>query len=87
MTIDNRICIEPFISALRHARDPRNLPSHPPFPFPALVEFDEEWKVQDETTYVMEGAALAPHDFALTPSYYVFMENQMSMDLFPYGNF
>ena len=32
----------------------------------------------------MEGAALAPHDFSITPSYYLFMENQMNMDLVPY---
>ena len=39
-----------------------------------LREWDAAWRVRAEAEFVMAGAALAPHDFALTPDYYVFIE-------------
>ena len=32
----------------------------------------------------MENCELAPHDFAITPDYYVFVENRMGMNMAPY---
>ncbi len=32
----------------------------------------------------MPGAAITPHDFALTPNYYLFFENAFSLDILPY---
>jgi len=49
-----------------------------------LREFDEAWKVAAEAEFVMKDCKLAPHDFAVTPDYYLFMENRMSMAMAPY---
>lgn len=47
-------------------------------------EFDDQWTVADELSFVMDGGMLAPHDWGLSPDYYVFFENQMAMDLAPF---
>ena len=49
-----------------------------------LREFDEAWAATDEAEFVMADCKLAPHDFAATPDYYLFMENRMTMEMAPY---
>lgn len=50
-----------------------------------LVEWDEA--SEQEVTrkhYSMPDTSMAPHDFAVTESYYIFVINQISLDLVPY---
>lgn len=49
-----------------------------------LTEYDSSWQVLNKTTHKMPGAAVNPHDFALTPNYYVFFENAFSLNMLPY---
>ena len=49
----------------------------------SLRELDQTWRTVCEASFVMEGCTLAPHDFAITPDYYLFMENRMAMDMAP----
>lgn len=49
-----------------------------------LTEYDTDWNPLSRTTHKMLGAAVNPHDFALTPNYYVFFENAFSLDILPY---
>ena len=49
----------------------------------SLRELDQAWRTVCEASFVMEGCTLAPHDFAITPDYYLFMENRMAMDMAP----
>ncbi|MEN8446882.1 MAG: carotenoid oxygenase family protein, partial [Cyanobacteria bacterium J06555_13] len=49
-----------------------------------LTEHDRHWRIVSRKTYKMPGAAVNPHDFALTQNYYVFFENALSFDIVPY---
>ncbi len=49
-----------------------------------LTEYDPDWQPLCTTTHKMPGAAVNPHDFALTPNYYIFFENAFSLDILPY---
>ncbi|MEO0767944.1 MAG: carotenoid oxygenase family protein [Cyanobacteria bacterium J06649_4] len=49
-----------------------------------LTEYSPNWQPLSRTTHKMPGAAVNPHDFALTPNYYVFFENALSLDIWPY---
>ena len=49
-----------------------------------LCEYDEHWNVASRKIYEMPGAAVNPHDFALTQNYYVFFENALSFDVWPF---
>ncbi|NJM98249.1 MAG: lignostilbene-alpha,beta-dioxygenase [Phormidesmis sp. RL_2_1] len=49
-----------------------------------LSEYNSDWQTVSSTHYKMPGAAVNPHDFALTPNYYIFFENALSFDVFPY---
>ncbi len=49
-----------------------------------LTEYNKQWHPVSRLTYKMPGAAVNPHDFALTQNYYVFFENALSFDIAPY---
>ena len=49
-----------------------------------IIEYDPTWQPLCRTTHKMPGAAVNPHDFALTPNYYVFFQNAFSLNIFPY---
>ncbi|MGC1309669.1 MAG: carotenoid oxygenase family protein [Phormidesmis sp.] len=49
-----------------------------------LSEYNHHWQLVSRTSYKMPGAAVNPHDFALTENYYVFFENALSFDVFPF---
>jgi all-trans-8'-apo-beta-carotenal 15,15'-oxygenase len=49
-----------------------------------LSEYDSAWQCLSRKTHKMPGASVNPHDFALTPNYYVFFENALSLDILPY---
>mmetsp|Transcript_88776 Transcript_88776/g.177513 ORF Transcript_88776/g.177513 Transcript_88776/m.177513 type:complete len:772 (+) Transcript_88776:103-2418(+) len=50
-----------------------------------VAEWDENWQLAcASTSFLMRGCTLAPHDFALSASYAVFVENRMAMDMAPY---
>lgn len=49
-----------------------------------IREYDRNWTLQDSSHYAMPGATVNPHDFALTPSYYVFFENRLAFDVLPF---
>ncbi|MEL7330864.1 MAG: carotenoid oxygenase family protein [Cyanobacteria bacterium J06560_2] len=49
-----------------------------------LTEYDPHWQPLSRTTHRMPGAAINPHDFALTPNYYIFFENAFSLKILPY---
>jgi all-trans-8'-apo-beta-carotenal 15,15'-oxygenase len=49
-----------------------------------ITEYDRQWQPQARQQYAMPGAAVNPHDFALTPSYYVFFENSMEFTVQPF---
>ena len=49
-----------------------------------LAEYDSHWRCTSQTQYKMPGAAVNPHDFALTENYYVFFENALSFEILPY---
>jgi carotenoid cleavage dioxygenase-like enzyme len=42
------------------------------------------WEQVAKTDYTMANTAMAPHDFAVTESYYIFVMNQLALDLVPY---
>ncbi|KAJ1458502.1 carotenoid oxygenase [Pelagophyceae sp. CCMP2097] len=46
-----------------------------------FVEHDSAWVEQQRVQHSMPGCTMAPHDFAITPSWHVFFENRMTMDL------
>ena len=50
-----------------------------------LVEWEDETQQEVfRTEYVLSECSMAPHDFAVTESYYVFVLNQLEIDLLPY---
>jgi len=49
-----------------------------------LIEYNAAWEEMSRRQYSMPGAAVNPHDFALTPNYYVFFENALSFDVMPF---
>ena len=49
-----------------------------------LCEYDAQWQLASQTQYKMPGAAVNPHDFALTRNYYIFFENALSFNMLPY---
>lgn len=49
-----------------------------------LTEYDSQWQAVSRTTHKMPGAAVNPHDFALTQNYYVFFENALSFSIAPF---
>ena len=49
-----------------------------------LREYDRCWTKVACRSYAMPGAAVNPHDFALTPSYYLFFENRLAFNLWPF---
>ena len=49
-----------------------------------LSEYGADWQLLSQTDYKMPGAAVNPHDFALTPNYYVFFENAFDLTVLPY---
>ena len=49
-----------------------------------LCEYDSPWTVLSRKDYRMPGAAVNPHDFALTQNYYVFFENALSFNVVPF---
>ena len=49
-----------------------------------LVEYNQKWPKKTQKKYYLKGATIQPHDFALTPSYYIFFENQLSFNALPY---
>lgn len=49
-----------------------------------LIEYDPHWQAVSRKTYKMPGAAVNPHDFALTQNYYVFFENALNLDVVPF---
>jgi len=49
-----------------------------------LTEHDPQWHIVSRKTYKMPGAAVNPHDFALTQNHYVFFENALSFEMVPY---
>jgi all-trans-8'-apo-beta-carotenal 15,15'-oxygenase len=49
-----------------------------------LTEYNAQWQAVSRCRYNMPGAAVNPHDFALTHNYYVFFENALSFNIAPY---
>lgn len=49
-----------------------------------LSEYDAQWQLTSQIKYKMPGAAVNPHDFALTENYYIFFENALSFEILPY---
>lgn len=49
-----------------------------------IIEYDRQWQEKTHTVHSLVGAAVNPHDFALTQSYYIFFENQLAFDFLPY---
>ena len=49
-----------------------------------IIEYDPSWHPLSRTIHKMPGAAVNPHDFALTPNYYIFFQNAFSLNIFPY---
>jgi len=49
-----------------------------------LTEYDSTWQLVSQTQHKMPGAAVNPHDFALTENYYIFFENALSFKMLPY---
>ncbi|MFK8184901.1 MAG: carotenoid oxygenase family protein [Phormidesmis sp.] len=49
-----------------------------------LSEYDPQWTLASRLEYKMPGAAVNPHDFALTENYYIFFENALSFEMMPY---
>jgi all-trans-8'-apo-beta-carotenal 15,15'-oxygenase len=49
-----------------------------------LSEHSRQWQSVSRTRYEMPGAAVNPHDFAVSENYYVFFENALSFDVLPY---
>ena len=49
-----------------------------------LCEYDPQWNVASRKMYRMSGAAVNPHDFALTQNYYVFFENALRFQTMPF---
>ncbi|KAG5178275.1 retinal pigment epithelial membrane protein-domain-containing protein [Tribonema minus] len=49
-----------------------------------FFEWDKDMKMLSKSTHTAPGCAVNPHDFALTPNHYVFIENRGKVDLLPY---
>ena len=49
-----------------------------------ITEYDSNWQSLSLTKYEMPSAAINPHDFALTPNYYVFFQNAFSLKILDY---
>lgn len=49
-----------------------------------LVEYDAQWQPLSRMRHLLTGAAVNPHDFALTPNYYIFFENALRFSPLPY---
>lgn len=49
-----------------------------------IIEYDLDWQPLSSITYKMPGAAINPHDFALTPNYYVFFQNAFGLNILAY---
>ncbi|MGK7913856.1 MAG: carotenoid oxygenase family protein [Synechococcus sp.] len=49
-----------------------------------IREYDRNFRLKDSTHFAMPGSTVNPHDFALTPSYYVFFENRLAFDVLPF---
>lgn len=49
-----------------------------------IIEYDFDWQPLCHTTHKMPGATINPHDFALTPNYYVFFQNAFSVSILAY---
>ena len=49
-----------------------------------ICEYDRSWTEQDRIIYAMPGAAVNPHDFGLTQTYYVFFENRLAFNFLPF---
>lgn len=50
-----------------------------------LMEWDcDSNELAYSTEYVLNESSMAPHDFAVTESYYIFVVNQLEIDLLPY---
>ena len=50
----------------------------------AICEYDDSWTVASRCLYKMPGAAVNPHDFAVTQNYYVFFENALRFEIAPF---
>lgn len=49
-----------------------------------VVEYDRNWQVCSRRQFQIPGAMVNPHDFALTQSYYVFFENRLAFNPWPF---
>ncbi|MEM8503738.1 MAG: carotenoid oxygenase family protein [Cyanobacteria bacterium P01_D01_bin.1] len=49
-----------------------------------IIEYDLDWQLLSTTIHKMPGAAVNPHDFALTPNYYVFFQNAFNLSILAY---
>ena len=49
-----------------------------------IIEYDADWQPIARAHHTMPGAHVNPHDFALTPNYYIFFENAFNLDILPY---
>ncbi|EKU98856.1 lignostilbene-alpha,beta-dioxygenase-like enzyme [Leptolyngbya sp. PCC 7375] len=50
----------------------------------AIVEYDRQWQECTRSQFQIPGAMINPHDFALTPTYYVFVENRLTFNPLPF---
>ncbi|EDX84569.1 Retinal pigment epithelial membrane protein [Synechococcus sp. PCC 7335] len=49
-----------------------------------IIEYDSNWQSLSLTTHEMPSAVVNPHDFALTPNYYIFFQNAFSLRILDY---
>ncbi|MEM9486580.1 MAG: carotenoid oxygenase family protein [Cyanobacteria bacterium P01_F01_bin.116] len=49
-----------------------------------IVEYDRQWQECDRSQFQMPGTMINPHDFALTQTYYVFVENRLTFNPWPF---
>jgi all-trans-8'-apo-beta-carotenal 15,15'-oxygenase len=49
-----------------------------------VVEYDRQWRALARCDFQMPGAKVNPHDFALTQTYYVFFENRLALNPWPF---
>ncbi len=49
-----------------------------------IIEYDSHWQRLSSTIHKMPGAAVNPHDFALTSNYYIFFQNAFSLSILDY---
>ena len=47
-------------------------------------EWDEDWNARAEAVHMLSGCEAAPHDFAVTQSWYVMIQNCLQVDPLPY---